>query len=336
MRLLRRALVPAGLLVAVAAEWRSFEWGDVELVVADGMVGMVLVVCGVVAWERREQSRTGPLMVLAGVTWFAGTLASVALFWHRGPLVHLQLTYPTGRLRRPLATATVVVAYLDAVVVWVARNDVVTVALAALVAVAAVDVFAATTGPARKAGRAALAATLAYVGILAVGALQRLVGADQDQAVQVVYDIVIGAVAIVLTVDLLRGRWREATVADLVVALAEPGDRGTLRDNLARALGDPSLVVGYWIDERAGYVDDLGRTVDPTVPGADRTITQVDDAGRRVAVLLHDATIGADSQLIASVAAAARLAVTNVRLQSEARAPRRAGRVASTHRRVGR
>ena len=152
----------------------------------------------------------------------------MALFWHRGPLVHLQLSYPTGRLRRRLATATVVVAYLDAVVVRVARNDVVTVALAALVAVAAVDVFAATSGPARRAGRAALAATLAYAGILAGGALQRLVGSDQDQAVQLVYDVVIGAAAIVLTVDLLRGRWREATVADLVV-----GPRRTRRSGHA-------------------------------------------------------------------------------------------------------
>ena len=53
--------------------------------VADGVVGMVLIVCGALAWERRGESLTGPLMLLAGIAWFAGTFASWALFWHRGP-----------------------------------------------------------------------------------------------------------------------------------------------------------------------------------------------------------------------------------------------------------
>ena len=33
-----------------------------------------------------------------GVTWFAGDVSSALLYAHRGPLVHLLLTYPSGRV----------------------------------------------------------------------------------------------------------------------------------------------------------------------------------------------------------------------------------------------
>jgi signal transduction histidine kinase len=316
---LRRALVPVAVVLAVAVEWSAYQAGDLELAVADGVVGVVLIVCGAVAWERREASRTGPLMVLAGLTWCAGTAASFALFWHRGPLVHLHLSYPTGRLRRRLAAATVVIAYIDAVVAPVARNDVATVGLAVLVAAAAVDVFARTTGPARRASRPALVAAIAYSGVLAAVALMRLSdsGADRDVVV-LAYDAVVVTVAVILLVDLLSSRWAEATVADLVIGLGAVGEPGTLRGQLARALGDPSVVVGYWIDEREGYVDDRGEAVDLAEPGRNRTVTTIDDEGGHVAVLVHDATVVDDERLVAAVAAAARMAVTNARMQAEA------------------
>jgi signal transduction histidine kinase len=329
----RWALVAVGVVLAVAVEWSAYEAGDLELVVADGVVGVVLIGCGAVAWERRGASRTGPLMVLAGLTWFAGTAASFALFWHRGPLVHLHLSYPTGRLRRRLAAVTVVVAYIDAVVAPVARNDVVTVGLAVLVAAAAVEVFARTSGPARRAGRPALVAAIAYSGVLAAVALLRLAdsGADWDVVV-LAYDAVVVTVAIILLVDLLSGRWAEATVADLVIGLGGGGELGTLRGQLARALGDPSVVVGYWIDGRGGYVDDRGEAVDLADPGRNRTVTTIDDEGQHVAVLVHDATVVDDRRLVAAVAAAARIAVSNARMQAEAHL--RVDELAASRRRI--
>ena len=93
-----------------------------------------------------------------------------------GPLVHLHISYPTGRLRRRLALATVIGAYVDAAVAPLARNDVVTLLLAALVALAAADVFLRTSGTARRAGIPALAAALAFAAVLALGAVQRLAG----------------------------------------------------------------------------------------------------------------------------------------------------------------
>ena len=333
MRALRVALVPAALALAVAAEWIDYQPGDdLALIVADGVVGVVLVGCGVVAWERRGESRVGPLMALAGFTWLAGTLWAAALYLHRGPLVHLHISYPTGRLRRRLALATVIGAYVDAAVAPLARNDVVTLLLAALVALAAADVFLRTSGTARRAGIPALAAALAFAAVLALGAVQRLAGWGSDDEVLWAYDLVIGCLAVVLLLDLLRGRWEEAVVTDLVVDLGRRADTRTLRDELGRALGDRSLVLGYWIPEEERYVDDEGRPVELPEPGAGRAVTPIAEDSQPVAVLIHDAAVLEEPALVEAVASAARIAVSNARLQADVQA--RVRELAASRRRI--
>jgi hypothetical protein len=37
-------------------------------------------------------------MAAAGFAWFLGTLWAPAVFWHRGPLAQLLISYPGGRL----------------------------------------------------------------------------------------------------------------------------------------------------------------------------------------------------------------------------------------------
>jgi signal transduction histidine kinase len=123
-----------------------------------------------------------------------------------------------------------------------------------------------------------------------------------------------------LLVDLLRGRWADAVVTGLVVDLGAPDEVGTLRGKLARALGDPSLEVGYRLPETGRFVDDAGRPVELPPPGSGRTATPIDDRGEQVAVLVHDAAVLAEKRLLESVAAAAQIAVANARLQAEARA----------------
>jgi signal transduction histidine kinase len=332
VRLLRLGLLLGALGLAVGAEWVSYEAGDLALVVADAVVGLVLVACGIVAWERRGESRVGPLMVLSGYTWFAGNFWAQLLYLHRGPLVHLHISYPTGRLRRRLAQATVAAAYVDAVVEPIARNDVVTLVLAGLVAAAALDGFLRASGTARRAGVPALAAALAFASVLAFGAVERLAGWDADRASLWAYDIVIACLAVVLLVDLLRGRWAEAVVADLVVDLGKRSDTRTLRDELGRALGDRSLVLGYWLPEEGRYVDDAGRPVELPEPGAGRAVTPIDHQGQPVAVLVHDEAVLEDPALVESVASAARMAVSNVRLQAEVRA--RVVELAASRRRI--
>jgi signal transduction histidine kinase len=329
---IRSALLRAGIAFGLAVEWAFYSPAlGPALTVADFAVGCVLLVCGTVAWQRREESRVGPLMGLAGLTWFLGNIGQPLLYLHRGPLVHLHLSYPTGRLPTRLAAAVVAIAYVDAVVEPLAANDVLTLTLSALIALSALQVFLRTSGPARKAGGPALAAALAFAGVLALGAVNRLAGWDADRAVLWTYDAVIASIAVVLLRDLLRGRWTDAVVTGLVVDLGDQ-ETGTLRAKLARALGDPSLVVGYRLSEADGFVDDTGRPVELPGAGSGRVVTPIADGGEPVAVLVHDEALLADRHLVESVAAAARVAVANARLQAEAQA--RADELVASRRRI--
>jgi DNA-binding NarL/FixJ family response regulator len=325
-------LAAGGVVFGVAAEWVSYDGGGVAKAAADLAVGCILVAGGAVAWGRRPESRVGGIMSLAGVTWFLGTLVGPAVFLHRGPLVHLHLSYPTGRTPTRLARAVVVAAYVDAAVDPLARSDVLTLGLSAAVALTAVRLFHGTSGPARKAGGPALGAALAFAGVLALGALERLTGWWSTDGVLFTYDLVIASVAIVLVVDLLRGRWADAVVTGLVVDLGAAGEASMLGGRLARALGDPTLVVGYRLPDTGALVDDAGRAVDLPIPGSGRTATPIEVGDERIAVLVHDEALLADRRLLESVAAAARFAVSNARLQAEVR--ERAADLEASRRRI--
>src|SRR5262245_39192335 len=173
-------------------------------------------------------------MLLSGGTWFLGTAFEPFVFLHRGPLVHLHLSYPTGRIPTRLARIIVLAAYVDAAIEPLARSDVLTLVLSAGVAVTAVQVFAGTTGPARKAGGPALVAALAFAGVLAFGAVGRIVGWS-DATILWTYDVVIAIVVVGLLVDLLRGRWADAVITGLVVDLGTFAETATLRSKLANA-----------------------------------------------------------------------------------------------------
>ena len=139
--------------------------------------------------------------------------------------------------------------------------------------------------------------------------------------------------AVVLLVDLLRGRWAEAVVADLVVDLGKQADTQTLRNELGRALGDRSLVLGYWLPDEGRYVET--QDVRSSSLNLERESGDTDlDHGQPVAVLVHDEAVIEDPVLVEAVASAARMAVSNARLQAEVRAgPRGEPHVAGSSRR---
>jgi signal transduction histidine kinase len=306
-------------------EWTSGE--EPGEAAADFAVGAVLLCCGIIAWQRRAESRVGALMALAGVTWFVGTLAAPALYLHRGPLVHLHLSYPTGRLPTRLAAAVVVAAYAIGVVEPLARSDALTLGLSAAVAVASIHVFVRTSGAARKAGGPALAAALAFAGVLGLAAAARLTGVGSREAVLAAYELAIVAIALTLFVDLLRGRWADAVVTGLVVDLGRRAEPGSVRAALAQALADPTLEIGYRVGADGAYVDATGRPLPLPSPGSGRAVTDVGDA-----VLVHDDAVLTDRALLDAAAAAARLALGNATLQAEVRA--RVDDVAASRRRI--
>jgi signal transduction histidine kinase len=330
----RRAVAVAavGLAVAVAAESVSYLPKEPGLAAADASVGLAFIGLGVVVWQQRPSSRSGLLMVATGFAWFAGGFAGAALFLHRGPLVHLLVSYPQGRLRSRLERMVVAAAYVDAVVYSLARQDLATIALALLVVVTALVRFLGAGGPERRARAAALVAASAVALVMGFGAIGRVVDAGADSAGLWVYQAVLVLVAVGLFADLLWGRWTQAAITGLVVDLGEPEGAGTLQAKLARAVGDPSLQVAYRLPDTDGYVDEAGRPVALPAAGASRTVTHLQEGGRQIGALVHDAAVLDDPDLVNAVAAAARVAVTNARLQAEVRA--RVSEVEASRRRI--
>ena len=313
------ALVPAALILAALAESRTYREGALGTTLADAVVGVLFIGGGAVVWAYGGERRIAALLALVGVTWFAGNFHDAALYLHRGPLVHVLLSYPTGRLSGRFAAVVVAAAYLDGALTDVAENAWVTFGLGGLVAAAALLQAVRARGPVRQARFVALVAALAVMVVLAFGSVASLAGWDAQDVTLWAYQAVLAATAVVLPADLLRRRWSDAVVTRLVVDLGERADAGTLRDRLASALGDPTLEVGYWLAEAGGFHDDAGRPIALHGAAEGRAMTRIDGDDGPVALLVHERSLLDDPRLIDAVASAARIAVENARLQREIR-----------------
>jgi signal transduction histidine kinase len=318
-------LVVAALALGFAAEAASPEWSAGDL-----LAGWALLGCGLFAGSRRPASREGALLAAAGAAWFVANLLPAALYLHRGPLVHALLGFPTGHVSRPLQRVAVAAAYVDGSIRVLGSAPAATLALCLLVSIAALDGWRAEPRLRRRARSVATVATLLLCAVLAASAIGRLAGGEPSRLALVAYELSLVAVALALTADLLRGRWSDRALAGLVVDLGEADAPLTLRDKLAHALGDPSLSIGYSVD--GALVDEAGRRLALPAPGSGRAVTPLDHHGERLAVLVHDPSGPDDPALLAAVAAVARVAVANVRLQAEARA--RVSELTASRRRV--
>ncbi|MGH3137134.1 MAG: sensor histidine kinase [Gaiellaceae bacterium] len=127
------------------------------------------------------------------------------------------------------------------------------------------------------------------------------------------------ALPLALLAGLLRARLARVHVGELVVHL-EQTSPGELRDELALALDDPTLVVGLWLPDQREYVDAAGNPFLPPIDGPERAVTRIEHEGQPLAVLVHDPTLRDEPKLVEEVAAAARLALVNARLHAEVRA----------------
>ncbi len=153
-------------------------------------------------------------------------------------------------------------------------------------------------GPSRRIQVIVLRAAI-WLGVALSGAaLAPLIvqGAVVGRVVLLTYQVALLALAVGLLVALLLSSWERTGVSDLVVELAV-GRASSVAASLARALGDPTLQVGYWVPERGGYVDAAGQQI--ILPGLEsgRAVTPVEWEGTRIAVLIHDPAIGAATGL---------------------------------------
>ncbi len=316
---IRSASIPAGLVLGLCAEAASYQPGSLYRNIADLVVGWVFIGSGLLMWQQRPHSRLGPLLWLTGVAWFFGSVATVMLFLHRGPLLHAMFAYPSGRISGWFRRGVVVVGYAEAAIQPLGGNPVATLVLSTLVASAAVYGYSSNIGPRRRAGAVANSAALLFALVLALGSLARLTAHTFDAATLWAYQGVLVVIALGLLADLLRGRWSQGAVTGLVVDLGGLWERSSLQDKLARALGDTSLTLGYSVDGETDYVDEAGRPM--TTPAADeaRAVTRIESNHQPLAVLVHDRSVLEDPTLIDAVAAAARMAVDTVRLEAEVR-----------------
>jgi signal transduction histidine kinase len=271
-------------------------------------------------------------------------------------LVWLVLAYPTGRLRRPILRLVVTTGFVVLAIrsagrlAWfglstgydladpleveryvadlsrldsldtVGRVLLTTLSLVAVGLVArrllgATRADRRVAGPVLLGGVAIGVATLVETGVLlSAGSF-----AERASAWGVSHALTTGTAILVpvgFAVGLARGRLGRAAVADLVVELGRRPEDLTLRDLLAGALGDPSLVVGYPAGTGTSpFVDDAG--LDVVLPAPDdphRGTTRVEGDDGTLAVLVHDRAIIAQAEPVRSILAAARLALENERL----------------------
>jgi signal transduction histidine kinase len=268
--------------------------------------------------------------------------------------LYLVLSFPSGRLQgrldRALIVSTIVIATVvnwtwllfadphrmlcrvcPANVLEVTRNDAAVIGVNYVIRVTGIAIaLIAIALLARRWLRAsrpqrhavlpvAVAGTVAFGAVL-VAYAARVAGMSSPNVFDQFAYYASAAIPVAILAVLIQRRLAHGAVAGLVVELGGPGPAADPRQALARALGDPSLELGYWFGAESRYVGRDGTPVE--LPGADsdRRFTVVEWDGQPVAALIHDPALEHNPRLVESACAAAGLALQNERLQAELRA----------------
>lgn len=330
------------------------------------MIGWAFLGAGLVAWSRRPENRTGPLMIAVGFTFFAGqgglVWADHAALFTIGTLLeplyivvfaHLLLAFPSGFLGSTLARAVIVLAYIDVVVIpfsWIffiepdedictgcpdnvllvtPHREAVTAALnferglGATLSLIGIGIlvhrWGKATAPERRAVTPVLVTGGIAFGFLIFSLVNDSLGEPLGDVPLWIFLVSFAVVPFAFLAGMLRGRLARGAVAGLVVEIGETPAPGKLRDALARALGDPSVSLAYWLPERTQYVDAGGRPIVLPSDGS-QVATVVERQGERVAAIIHDSSLRDEPELVEAACAAAGLALENERLQADLRA----------------
>jgi signal transduction histidine kinase len=320
------------------------------------------------AWRQPGTRLMGPRLYLARIlSYFKSSLPEPIAWmtfpfrgWYEPLLVAVVLSYPVGRLVRPVdrfLVGTLVVAYLVRNVVRACffdlatyyRNDtppfptfirydetlwwnveLAVIGVSALVGLAVAIVcvrrWVRATGPARRTLTPVLVSGIAIAPMLgwtAITTPENAFGIPfiDDKLINMWLPIVLRAlVPAAVLVGVVRLQTARSSLADLLLELDRGVPVGQLEAVLRRRLRDPSLRLAF---PRTGsvLVDSEGEPI--RLPGPDGTgaVTQIDDAdGSPIAYIVHDPALSEDPALVRAAGAAARLSLENERLQAEVRA----------------
>ena len=339
------AAVVAGFLILFGGE------GEVTAIQVIGRsIGGSFIFCGLIAWQRRPDNRTGQLMTLTGflfqavplVAEVSYSLSEVIANWWLVSLAALVLGFPSGRISArvdKLIIAGFVIGTGLVQVIWLLFRPVPETALLISADAGLADAidryqtgFNATMGlalaivgvsrwlraapPLRRLMVPTLAGSLAVL-VLAVQAYYRSISGEFMRAGDEVTVIVLVSVPLAFLMGILRAQLARAGMADLVVRLQQAPDTKRLGELVSGALHDPSLELVYWLPGFECYVDASGKPV--TLPTDDprRAVTPIDHDGDHVAALIHDAALAYEPELLEVVCAAANVALERERLQAE-------------------
>jgi signal transduction histidine kinase len=304
------------------------------------LVGGSFAACGLIAWRRRPDSRSGLLMVTTGFLFFvspllgqldgelANTLRVLFVDYWIFPFVTLILTFLTsGRLQArfdrllvasyliPLGIGQVawmltdpeeghlLLAFPDADVAHAidrVQRGMLVVCCLATVVVV-VARWLASTRPRRRALLPSVAGAFALL-CFATLLVNDLVSGTRSQTLLWIAACSLVSVPLAFLTGLLRSRLARGGLADLFRGLGATST-ADLQAALRRALGDPSLELAL-----EGF---------PTA-SAGRAVAPVERNGRQIAALVHDTSLDEDPELLEAACTATAVALENQRLLAEA------------------
>jgi signal transduction histidine kinase len=321
--------------------------------VIHSLSGTSFAACGLVAWRRRRDSAIGPMLTIAGF----GVLVPEILVQIDAPAAFtlallcgelwivvyaaLILSFATGgRLTSRVDVVIVNTFFLGLVVMQVVvmlflpddRNlllvwpdagaaETLTRIQFGVLAVAALAVAVVTAHRWRTASRPRRRALLPSLGgslsaVLYAANLTTLIADSPSTLLMSVLNAALLTVPAALLWGLLRSRLAAAGLPDLFREL------GTLRGarleaGLAATLGDPELVLAYRVPDQHAFIDGAGRPVAVPEPHSGRSAAPIERDGRALGMLIYDASLDDDPELVGAVAATAAIALDDARLQAE-------------------
>jgi signal transduction histidine kinase len=315
--------------------------------------GVSFAACGLVAWRRRPDSAVGRLLTVAG----CGILLAPVLFQLDSSLAFtlalllgelwivlfatLILSFVSGgRLTSTLDVVVVEVFFFglfvmqfavqlflpderNALLLWpdLGIASTLTKVQWAILAASSLTVaivighrWLTASRPRRRALLPSLAGSLCAV--LYTANLTTLIAGSPSTALMSVLNAALLTVPAALLWSVLRSRLARGGLPDLFREL------GTLRGpglelGLAKALGDPELVLAYRVPHERAYIDGRGQPVELPEPGGDRTVARLEREGHGLGMLVYDASLDEDPELVEAVAATAAVALDDARLQAE-------------------
>jgi signal transduction histidine kinase len=321
--------------------------------VIHSLSGTSFAACGLVAWRRRRDSTIGPLLTIAGF----GVLVPEILIQIDAPVAFtlalllgelwivvyaaLILSFATGGRLTSRVDVVIVQAFFlglfvfqfavmlflpddrNLLLVWPDADaaETLTRIQFGVLAAAALAVAVVTAHRWRTASRPRRRALLPSLGgslsaLLYAANLITLIADSPSTLLMSVLNAALLTVPAALLWGLLRSRLAAAGLPELFREL------GTLRGarleaGLAATLGDPELVLAYRVPGEPSFIDGAGRPVDAPGPGSGRSAAPIERDGRALGMLVYDASLDDDPELVGAVAATAAIALDDARLQAE-------------------